>query len=80
MISFQEIFFTLRFQDSGNRLDTMPPSELRTRELIWPLGSTMTTGRVARLCALNLPVHFVSPGAKFEAATCPPVFTSTAYR
>src|SRR5262245_36436035 len=80
MISFQEIFLTFRFHDSGRRLDMMPPSALRTSELICPLGSTTTTGRVASDCARALPVHGVSPVANADEATWPPVFTSTAYR
>jgi hypothetical protein len=77
---FQETFFTLRFQDTGRRLDIMPPSALRTRELICPLGSTTTTGLVDKLCASAFPVQGISFVAKFDRATWPPVFMSTAYK
>ena len=51
----------MRFQDSGRRFDMMPPSALRTRELICPLGSTTTTGLVDKLWAKAFPVQGSSP-------------------
>ena len=77
-ISFQEIFFTLRFQDKGRRFDMMPPSALRASELICPFGNTTTTGLVDKLWAKAFPVQGSSPVAKFDGATWPPVLMSTA--